>query len=95
MLRADINEHFQFSSGVLTDSRSSCTAGLSVHVILQIHFVEGEGIKFETNRLHFSRQEHLVYVSGTYQIFDPTFFSRVGLELLISLELARSAELEN
>ena len=38
----------------------TCTAGLGVHVIMKIHFVEREGMKFETNRLHLSRQDELV-----------------------------------
>ena len=63
------------------------TAGLSVHVFSEIHFVEREGIKFETNRLHLSRQDELVMWAAltciSYQIFHPTFFSRVGLDVLI------------
>ena len=44
------------SNGALR-SRKPNTAGLSVHVISEIHFVDGarEEIKFETNGLHLSR----------------------------------------
>ena len=50
------------------------TAGLGVHVIMKIHFVEREGMKFETNRLHLSRQDELVMWAALIRFFIQLFF---------------------
>ena len=58
---------------------------MSVMEMRNTHFVDGDGIKFETNQKHFSRQELLVicYIVGTMynQIFVQLFSSKVGLQL--------------
>ena len=50
---------------------------------MQIHFVDDEGIKFETNRLHLSRQDELVMWAALIRFLSQLFFSRVGLDVLI------------
>ena len=59
------------------------TAELSVHVIMKICFVDDEGMQFESNRLHLSRQDELVMWAALIRFFIQLFFSRVGTEVLI------------
>ena len=58
--------------------RSKVTAGSSVHVISEIHFVDDEGIKFETNRLHLSRQDELVMWAALIRFFIKLFFRELA-----------------
>ena len=61
-----------------SEVRKNCTAGLGVHVIMKIHFVEREGIKFETNRLHLSRQDELVMWAALIRFFIQLFFRELA-----------------
>ena len=55
------------------------TAGLSVHVFSEIHFFDDdEGMQFESNGLHLSRQDELVMWAVLIRFFIQLFFRELA-----------------
>ena len=71
--------------GVITTTQVGPLRGERQGYIIKIHFVEREGMKFEKNRLHLSRQDELLVMWAALIRFSiQLFFSRVaGLDVLI------------